>query len=85
MILLFGTRASSAILVIVHFVCNYCGKAAAQRVIKSTNRFTVFFIPLFPLSTSYYVECTNCGGQTGLTREQADNALEWAARTRTGS
>ena len=80
MILLFGTRATEALLTMVHFVCDYCGVAAPQRVIKRTNKFTLFFVlPLFPISTNYFVECTNCGGITALTKEQATHGLEWAA------
>ena len=83
MFLLFGTRASEAVLVIVHFVCEFCGQAVPQRVVKHTNRFTLFFIPLFSFGTNYFVECSNCGGSTGLTREQAEHGMEWAARNRT--
>ncbi|MFP7761628.1 zinc-ribbon domain-containing protein [Marisediminicola sp. LYQ85] len=79
MFLLFGTNARDTVLTIVHFVCGYCSKAVAQRVIKNTNRFTLFFIPLFPVSTSYVNVCTNCGGVTKITKDQADNALQWAA------
>ena len=79
MFLLFGTRASEAILSVVAFVCGYCNTSAPQRVVKRVTKFTLFFIPLFPVSTSYFVECTNCGGTTKLTREQADNSVVWAA------
>lgn len=69
-------------LVVVSFVCNYCNSAAQQTVYKRMNRLTLFFIPLFSVSTRYFVECSNCGGVTPLTREQAHHSLEWAARTR---
>ncbi|RWZ68305.1 zinc-ribbon domain-containing protein [Labedella populi] len=79
MILLFGTRLSSTIVAIVSFVCPFCSQNVAQRVIKLANRFTVFFVPLFPVSTRYVNECTNCGGRTAISREQADNAVAWAS------
>lgn len=79
MILLFGTRMSSSLLAIVTFVCPFCSKDVAQRVVKLVNRFTLFFIPLFPVSTRYLNECTNCGGHTAISQEQADNAAAWAA------
>jgi uncharacterized Zn finger protein len=78
-ILLFGTRLSSTVIAIVSFVCPFCSKDAAQRVIRLVNRFTVFFVPLFPVSTRFVNECTNCGGHTAISREQADNAVAWAA------
>jgi uncharacterized Zn finger protein len=78
-ILLFGTRLRSSLIAIVSFVCPFCSKDVAQRVVKAVNTFTVFFIPLFPVSTRYLNECTNCGGRTAITRDQADQASAWAA------
>ncbi len=73
MLLIFGFRPFFTALATVVFVCNFCGQNVAQQVFKQTNRFTLFFIPLFSTSTKYYVECSNCGGTTELTREQVDN------------
>ncbi|MFD3444108.1 zinc-ribbon domain-containing protein [Microbacteriaceae bacterium 4G12] len=81
MFLLFGTRPALALLVAVTFRCDYCGQTVAQHVYKNTNRFTVFFIPLFSFSTSYFVECTNCGGATALTEAQAQRSMRTAGGT----
>jgi hypothetical protein len=75
--LLFGINNSHKIINVVTFVCAYCGANSTQNVVKSANRFTVFFLPLFSFSTKYYNECTNCGGQTRLTAGQARHSLEW--------
>lgn len=85
MILLIGVTASESVLATVSFVCNYCNTAASQEVYQRVSRFTLFFLPLFPVSTRYYVQCSNCGGTTRLTREQAHHSLDWAARTRSQS
>jgi hypothetical protein len=77
-ILLFGTRATESLLVMVSFVCNFCGRHADQEVYERVNKFTVFFIPLFRVSTRYFVTCTNCAGTTELTRAQVDNSMQWA-------
>jgi predicted RNA-binding Zn-ribbon protein involved in translation (DUF1610 family) len=79
MILLFGTRLRSALFAIVSFTCPFCGRDVAQRVLKLVNTFTLFFIPLFPVSTKFINECTNCGGVTDITREQAEQAAAWAS------
>ena len=79
MLLIFGTRAYETLLVLVSFVCPHCGVDARQRVMKTANRFTLFFVPLFAFSTKYYVHCDNCGVATALTRDQASHSLEWAA------
>ena len=79
MFLLFGTSASAVLLTTVAFACNFCGVHAPQEVLKRATRFTLFFIPLFSFGARYAVTCTNCGGTTDLTKEQADNAMAWAA------
>ena len=78
MFLLFGIGSSEKIIDVVSFVCGFCGATAPQNVIKSSNRFTVFFIPLFSFSTRYRNECTNCGAQTALTSAQARHSIDWA-------
>ena len=84
MIILFGTRRRATIVALVTFVCRFCSKDVPQRVLKVVNRFTVFFVPLFPVSTRYVNECSNCGGHTDITREQADEAIAWADGHRAG-
>jgi hypothetical protein len=78
-ILLFGTRAYFQEIVLVSFVCHFCGVAAPQQVYRRVNRFTLFFLPLFTVSRKYFVECSNCGGATQLTEDQANHASQWAA------
>lgn len=82
MILLFGTRARDALIVIVTFACLRCGVTAPQRVLHRTLRFTLFFVPLIPLRSTYRVACPTCGLETRLTKDQAMHALEWAVRNR---
>jgi hypothetical protein len=81
--LLFGTRASQTIVNVVTFVCGYCGVNARQNVVKLTNKFTLFFVPLFSFSTRYRNECTNCGGQTDLNADQVKRSLSWSQRKAT--
>ncbi len=80
MFLLFGLSPKEQLLVSVAFVCHFCGRNAPQHVIKRSNRFSLFFIPLFSVATRYFNECSNCGGVTQLTRDQATHAQDWAAR-----
>ena len=82
MILLFGTRAFLEPIVTVTFVCAFCGLSVPQQVYRRVNRFTLFFIPLFTVSRRHFVECSNCGGATALTEQQAHHALQWAAARR---
>lgn len=69
----------TALFAVVTFLCPFCGRDVAQRVLKLVNRFTLFFVPLFPVSTRFVNECSNCGGITQITREQAEQAAAWAS------
>lgn len=80
MLLIFGTSPRETVINVVAFVCGFCHVHASQNVIKRQNRFTLFFVPLFSFSTSYENECTNCGGRTALTPQQANNSLSWSGR-----
>jgi hypothetical protein len=79
MILLFGTKSYETLLTVVSFACHYCGMTAPQRVFKRATRFTLFFIPLFTVSSKHFVECSSCAGTTSLTADQARHSLQWAA------
>ena len=70
--IIFGTRAYAHALAMVTFICNNCHNPAAQRVMRRVVRFTLFFIPLFPVSTSYYTTCAFCGLTTKINKELAD-------------
>ena len=88
-ILLFGTRAieSSDSAPPVRTVCPNCNQTA-DVVGKSYRQwFTVFFIPIFPISGSTrFSRCTNCGatfqvGAEELQRNTADAQREQSRRT----
>jgi len=82
MLLIFGSTIRETLVNVVAFVCGYCQVNAPQNVIKRSNRFTLFFIPLFSFSTRYVNQCTNCGSETALTSEQAHHSLTWSATRR---
>jgi hypothetical protein len=82
MLLIFGSGIRETLINVVSFVCGYCHVQAPQNVIKRSNRFTLFFIPLFSFSTKYLNQCTNCGAETALSPEQAQNSLSWSAQGR---
>lgn len=70
--IIFGTRSSVVALFVVNFICRSCGIPAAQRVVKRVTKFTLFFVPLFPVSTKHLVSCVNCGAALQLTPEQVE-------------
>ncbi|WP_280252027.1 zinc-ribbon domain-containing protein, partial [Nocardia abscessus] len=48
----------------ITLVCGRCGNPAAHALRKLVTKFTLFFIPLIPLSTKHYLECTWCGASS---------------------
>jgi hypothetical protein len=82
MFLIFGTTLRDRVLVAVRFICEYCRTDARQDVIENATKVSLFFIPLFTVSRRYVNVCSNCGATTALTKEQATNGIEWAARNR---
>jgi transcription elongation factor Elf1 len=69
--ILFGLRSVDHRLGISHRTCPRCGQLAAQQLTKRVTKFTLFFIPLFPVRTSYTITCTYCGASNAMSQEQA--------------
>jgi hypothetical protein len=43
-------------------------------LIKRTRKFSLFFIPLFPVGTTYLDSCTACGRVIEVSKDQAEVA-----------
>jgi hypothetical protein len=72
-ILIMGLRAYVKALAVLTLACRN-GHVAAHRVLKVTRKFTLFFIPLFPVQTRYYTECAQCGLWVPWNKEDAEAA-----------
>jgi hypothetical protein len=77
--IIFGTRGYLYQLAMLTFVCGNCGNPAAHALRKYVTKFTLFFVPLFPISTKYRSQCTFCGIEHHLAKEQAEALLAQAA------
>ncbi|MFD3975700.1 zinc-ribbon domain-containing protein [Streptomyces cyaneofuscatus] len=73
--IIFGTKGYLYQLAILTMVCGWCGNPAAHTLRKRVTKFTLFFVPLFPFSTKYATQCTFCGGEQQIAKEQADRLL----------
>jgi hypothetical protein len=73
-VIIFGTRTTVRLLAMLNLVCARCGNPAAHRIEERRRKFTLFFIPIFPIgSRRTYGTCTYCGLVTELdegTRER---------------
>jgi hypothetical protein len=71
LILIWGIKSYVRLLGIVTLVCGNCHNPAAQRVVQRIRKFTLFWIPLFPVKRQTLLTCTFCGTVTALTKDQA--------------
>ncbi|MFJ8109532.1 zinc-ribbon domain-containing protein [Streptomyces sp. NPDC096132] len=70
--IIFGTKGYLYQLAIVTLVCGRCGNPAAHTLRKRVTKFTLFFVPLFPVSTKYLTQCTFCGAEQKVTAQEAE-------------
>ena len=63
MFLLFGLRTKDHMVATRTMTCEICGWEAPQSVLRRSTKFTLFFIPLFPVKPSrHYLVCSHCRG-----------------------
>ncbi len=73
MFLIFGLKSSDRRLAAPVLLCAYCGATAAQVLIKRTTKFSLFFIPLFPVRAArYHLQCTNCANARYVDPREVD-------------
>jgi hypothetical protein len=72
---IFGIRRKASRLATVFFVCALCHTPAAQAVTRVRTFFTLFFVPLIPLGSSYRTTCTFCGRSVKVNKDGADHLV----------
>ncbi|MBT2594658.1 zinc-ribbon domain-containing protein [Arthrobacter sp. ISL-72] len=68
MLLLFGIKTVQRALPGRLSTCRYCGVYAEQYLEERASKFTLFFIPVFTMSRTYFVTCSNCGQRSSLSK-----------------
>ncbi|MFI5932306.1 zinc-ribbon domain-containing protein [Actinoplanes sp. NPDC051494] len=77
MFLLFGLRTKDHLIASGVMTCAICGWEAAQALYKRSTKFTLFFVPLFPVRSSrYLMRCSHCQGL----RDASADSLATAVR-----
>lgn len=69
--LIWGWRTRIYVLAMTTFLCGRCGNPASHAVRKAVTKFTLFFIPLFPIGVKYTAQCTFCGIENRIPKEDA--------------
>jgi len=78
-LLIFGFRNQVVRLAAIALLCQVCGNRAAHIVYKLVTRFTLFFVPTFPISTYHKLQCTACGVSQVISKEMAAQYQQQAA------
>lgn len=79
-VIIFGSRTTVRLLAILNFVCGRCGNPSAHRIEERVRKFTLFFIPLFPLGARRtYGTCTYCGLVMQIDNETRDRLISQAS------
>lgn len=71
MFFIFGLRTGVHRLGVATLVCRNCGNAAAQVITRRVTRFSLFFVPLFPVRTRYGMQCSFCGAAYDVSKDEA--------------
>ncbi|TWP53381.1 zinc-ribbon domain-containing protein [Lentzea tibetensis] len=72
---IWGWRTYVQQLVMLTLVCQQCQNPAAHNLHKRITKFTLFFIPLFPLSRKFGLQCTFCGVAYDIDKTHAEQLL----------
>ena len=76
MFLLFGLRTKDHMVATRTMTCELCGWEAPQSVLRRSTKFTLFFIPLFPVKRATYLrECTHCGAGRRVDERQVASLM----------
>jgi hypothetical protein len=70
--IIFGTKGYVYQLAMLMLLCGQCGNPAAHSLRKRVTKFSLFFVPLFPVSTKYVTQCTFCGAERRVERDEAE-------------
>ena len=57
------------------YQCQHCNNASRYRVFRRRNWFTLFWIPIFPFSSKYFVTCPICNFGSQLKKDAAMELL----------
>jgi len=75
-LIIFGTSTRAVQIAMLNLLCAFCGNPSAHSLRKRVTKFSLFFIPLFPISPAkFFLQCTFCGGASEIPKDSADQLL----------
>lgn len=74
--IIFGASTKTFQLAMLNLLCGFCGNPAAHALRKRVTKFSLFFIPLFPIAPAKHsMQCTFCGAESEVSKENVDHLL----------
>ncbi|GHH53793.1 zinc-ribbon domain-containing protein [Streptomyces candidus] len=82
--IIFGTKGYVHQMAMLMLLCGQCGNPAAHALRKRVTKFTLFFVPLFTVSSKYTTQCTFCGAERRVERDEAERLRTQAVQGEPG-
>ncbi len=79
MLILFGTRRMNKEMGVDNrqlYKCPHCNNVSHYKIVRNRLYFTLFFVPVLPLSSTYYEVCPICERGGIITKAIAKEAVE---------
>lgn len=73
--ILFGFRGIRRHLGTTFIVCSRCQRPCSHVVARVQRWFTLFFIPVAPIKTTYFTVCSMCSAAVKVDRAQAEHLV----------
>jgi hypothetical protein len=77
---IWGFKRYVTALAMLTLVCGHCQRPTAHPLRKVVTKFTLFWIPLFPTSTKYALQCSFCGYAQQVSKEESERLQTTAPR-----
>lgn len=77
MFIIFGSRGFKIRLgtTLLHRTCGHCHNDVRLDAYKTGSKFTLFFIPIFPISSKYHVICPICQYGFEVSKQEMNELL----------
>ena len=72
-VIIYGYRTQNKVMGQLPQVCSRCQRQGQHTVVRSKRMFTLFWVPLFPISKKTVMRCSLCGNQMQIDNKQADD------------
>jgi len=66
-----GSRSRVQQLMTVNMNCKNCQRNTVHGLRRAQKKFTLYFVPLAPMSTKHYLQCNMCGAASEITKDRA--------------